>query len=170
MIRHRLKIWFPGATARFTLSLLFFCGILLTGCHTGKHLTMEHRSAERNEQIERKIREGVMQWMGTPHRLGGNTKSGVDCSGFVARLYNDLFDIDLPRSTKGQVKTGIPLSPDRLLPGDLVFFKPALLKRHVGIYLGNGEFAHASSTSGVTISNITDRFWRKAYWTARRLL
>ena len=58
---------------------------------------------------------------------------------------------------------------DHLLPGDLVFFHPPNKIRHVGIYLGRGEFAHASTSTGVTISQMNSTYWRNAYWTARRV-
>jgi len=157
------------STMRFFL-IIFGILILLAGCLQSRSVVIEQRSTQRNREIEEKLREEITRWIGTPHRLGGNGKSGIDCSGFAVRIYGDLFNLRLPRSTKEQVKTGVPLSRDDLRPGDLAFFKPSFGKRHVGIYLGNGEFAHVSSTAGVAISNIDDRFWAGVYWTARRIL
>jgi cell wall-associated NlpC family hydrolase len=101
--------------------------------------------------------------------MGGTRKSGVDCSGFVQRIFNDLFNITLPRSTALQVQTGIAVSIRHLRPGDLVFFHPPDKVRHVGIYLGRGEFVHASTSKGVTISRLNAAYWRNSYWTARRI-
>jgi cell wall-associated NlpC family hydrolase len=115
------------------------------------------------------LRAKTLNWLGTPHRLGGNNRDGIDCSGLVVRFYNDLFDIRLPRSTKEQVKKGRFLPRHLLLPGDLVFFK-SFFQRHVGIYLGDGEFVHVSSRQGVIVSNMNESYWDDAYWTARRLL
>jgi cell wall-associated NlpC family hydrolase len=85
-------------------------------------------------------------------------------------LYRDIFNRSIPRSTSLQVQSGRPVTLSRLRPGDLVFFKPPRKVRHVGIYLGNGEFAHTSASKGVMISELSETYWRKCYWTARRLL
>ncbi len=119
--------------------------------------------------IEQRLRSEVRQWRGTPHRMGGTRQNGVDCSGFVQRIFNDLFKVKLPRSTALQVHSGKAVPVDRLRPGDLVFFHPPHKVRHVGIYLGRGEFAHASTSRGVTISRMDTAYWRNAYWTARRI-
>jgi hypothetical protein len=84
-------------------------------------------------------------------------------------LYRDLFARYLPRTTSEQVTEGEAVSPDELQAGDLVFFQPSK-SQHVGIYLSDGEFAHASSSQGVTVSEINDPYWRRTYWTARRVL
>ncbi len=100
--------------------------------------------------------------------MGGNSLRGVDCSGFVQQLYWDIFGRPIPRTTGLQVKSGSPVKKSRLCPGDLVFFKPPYKVRHVGIYLGQGEFAHASTSKGVMISNLAEDYWNRCYWTARR--
>ena len=120
--------------------------------------------------IEDLIRNEVLQWQGTPYRKGGSNRIGIDCSGFVQRLYRDLFDRQIPRSTDLQSRSGQSIGKEQLRTGDLVFFKVPYRGRHVGIYLGEMEFAHASTSEGVTISNLEDPFWRKSYWTARRYL
>lgn len=100
--------------------------------------------------------------------MGGNNLHGIDCSGFVQQLYRDIFGRLIPRTTALQVKSGSPVEKSRLCPGDLVFFRPPYKVRHVGIYLGRGEFAHASTSKGVMISNLTEDYWNRCYWTARR--
>lgn len=120
--------------------------------------------------LEARLRAAVRHWAGTPHQMGGNGRSGIDCSGFVQRLYHDLFNIRLPRSTALQVQTGTTISKEALRIGDLVFFHPPRKNRHVGIYLSNGEFAHASTSRGVTISRLNNPYWRDAYWTAKRVM
>lgn len=118
---------------------------------------------------DERIRNEVEGWLGTPHRMGGTTHNGVDCSAFVRAVYRDVFQIELPRTTTEQARTGTEISPDELQPGDLVFFHPSK-SNHVGIYLSNGEFAHASESRGVTISKFDQPYWNRAYWTARRVL
>ena len=75
-------------------------------------------------EIYRRIYRESLRWEGTPHRMGGTSRNGVDCSGFVMTLYQKLFQIRLPRTTKDQVRLGQWVSKDGLKPGDLVFFHP----------------------------------------------
>lgn len=116
-----------------------------------------------------RIREAVAPWMGTPHRMGGNDRSGIDCSGFVVRIYRDLFDVDLPRTTQLLIREGRPVDFFELVPGDLVFYRIPVKKRHVGIYLGEGEFAHASYRKGVMISRTDSPHWKQYFIGARRV-
>ncbi len=118
--------------------------------------------------LESKLRASVDPWIGTPHRMGGTSRRGIDCSGFVQQIYKEIFGKTLPRSSSLQVRAGKPIYQKELFPGDLVFFRPPYKKNHVGIYLGDKEFAHASTSKGVVISNLDDGYWRSCYWTARR--
>ena len=124
----------------------------------------------RTNNVEQLILAEYRHWKGTYHRLGGIGKQGIDCSGFVKTVYKDAFDIDLPRTTKTQVRRGKYVSFEDLQPGDLVFFKPPDYPRHVGIFLSRSRFVHASKTRGVTISTIDANYWGKYYWTARRII
>jgi cell wall-associated NlpC family hydrolase len=121
----------------------------------------------------RKILDGLYQqfetWEGVPYRLGGLSKKGVDCSGFVYMTYLNQFNIRLPRSTHRQSQTGEYVFRKNLSAGDLVFFRTGFSTRHVGIYLENGLFAHASKSSGVMISDLQDNYWSKRYWKAVRI-
>lgn len=127
-------------------------------------------SAPASDDLQLKLRAAVQQWLGTPHRMGGNSHRGIDCSGFVQHLYKQVYGKSIPRSSTLQVKQGHPISKNQLVPGDLVFFKPPYKINHVGIYLGNQQFAHASASKGVIISDLTDHYWRDCYWTSRRYL
>jgi len=122
------------------------------------------------DEIENRILREYRQWRGTRHSMGGTGGKGIDCSGFVQKVYQDAFNIDLPRTTKEQVKQGKPVSFGELQPGDLVFFKPPGYPRHVGIFLSKSEFVHASKNKGVTVSRIDPQYWGKYYWTSRRIL
>ncbi len=123
-----------------------------------------------HNEIYRRIYREALQWEGTPHRMGGTSRHGVDCSGFVMTLYKKLFHVRLPRTTKDQARVGKWVPVEALKPGDLVFFHPPRKVRHVGIYLGDGQFVHVSSLRGVTISNLDTPYYRETYWTARRIL
>lgn len=129
--------------------------------------TSERASA--SAAVEQRLRSEVEAWRGTPHALGGTDQRGLDCSAFVQRVYASLFDVHLPRTTAEQAKAGRPVR-NGLQAGDLVFFKPSEKTNHVGIYLSEGEFAHVSSSRGVTISHLSEAYWRDAYWTSRRIL
>ena len=110
--------------------------------------------------------------VGSPYRLGGTSpETGLDCSGFVGHVFKQAAGILLPRDARAISESAHPLTPQELQPGDLVFFNT--LNRafsHVGIYLGDDRFVHAtSSRSGaVMVSNLNDRYWRQRFDGARR--
>jgi cell wall-associated NlpC family hydrolase len=122
------------------------------------------------DAIEVRIREEYEQWKGTRHIWGGTDQDGIDCSAFVQVIYQNVFHINLPRTTKKQLHTGTPVSRNKLRAGDLVFFKPPSAPRHVGIYLSKDQFVHASKSNGVTISEMDRIYWEKYFWTGRRIL
>jgi len=109
------------------------------------------------------------QWKTVKYKSGGMSKDGVDCSGFVSLTYDSRLGIKLPRSTDEQVNLGTPITQRELIAGDLVFFKTGRATRHVGIYLEDGKFLHASTEKGVMISRMDDAYWTKTYWKAVRL-
>jgi len=143
--------------------------VIMTGCASSYQAVPNYSEVYKNN-IEQMLREEVKLWTDTPHRMGGTGSHGADCSGFVMNVYDKLFGIALPRDTENQVAVGISIDKNELKPGDLVFFRPPKIKRHVGIYLSNGEFAHTSSLKGVAISRIDDPYWNKYYWTSRRIM
>jgi cell wall-associated NlpC family hydrolase len=143
--------------------------LLITGCASSYQIEPDSSEAYKND-VEQMLREEVKLWTDTPHRMGGTSSSGADCSGFVMIVYEKLFGVTLPRDVENQVAIGVSIDKNELKPGDLIFFKPPRIRRHVGIYLSNGEFAHTSSRKGVTISRIDDPYWNKSYWTSRRIL
>ncbi len=120
----------------------------------------------------RRLADEIRLFLGTPYRWGGTTLEGVDCSGLVQTIYKRVYGISLPRTTRQQYEIGVPLKGSRLRLGDLVFFR--LSRRggvsHVGIYLGEGKFVHASSTRGVLISDLQQKYYRQHFAGARRVL
>ncbi|GHA23625.1 hypothetical protein GCM10007082_25310 [Oceanisphaera arctica] len=104
-----------------------------------------------------------------PYRFGGVDTEGIDCSAFTRTLYQEVYGMELPRSTYEQVTLGRAIAKQELQPGDLVFFRTGSTQ-HNGVYVGDGKFAHASSSVGVTISRLDNVYWRSRYWQARRLL
>ncbi|WP_431221742.1 bifunctional murein DD-endopeptidase/murein LD-carboxypeptidase [Serratia sp. L9] len=130
----------------------------------------EFEAMVRNVDIKSKIMDQYADWKGVRYRLGGESKRGIDCSAFVQRTFREQFGMDLPRSTYEQEDMGKQIQRAKLRPGDLVLFRAGSTGRHVGIYLGNDKFVHASTSSGVTISSLTDNYWDKRYREGRRLL
>ncbi|HEY0828188.1 MAG TPA: C40 family peptidase [Bacilli bacterium] len=113
--------------------------------------------------------EKVNDVLGTPYKWGGTSTKGFDCSGFIIYVFKH-YKIELPRTSKSQAKIGEKVSKDDLRPGDLVFFNTNGVNiSHAGIYLGNGEFAHSSSSRGVRISKMNEAYYAKRYVTARRI-
>lgn len=110
------------------------------------------------------------QWLGTPYKFGGSSKSGVDCSAFVQYVMRDAFGFSLPRATYDQQRQGDPIARRSLIPGDLVFFQIGAKQPHVGIYVGEDLFIHAASSVGVSTASLNDSYWKPRYVTARRVL
>lgn len=106
----------------------------------------------------------IDSWMGSPHRMGGINKSGVDCSGFVGLLYHNVYNKDLPRSSREMGAEVKRKYLKELKEGDLVFFSFGGRQiDHVGVYLHNNKFVHVSTRKGVIISNISDSWYRKYF-------
>ncbi len=120
-------------------------------------------------KVKQVLNQQYRDWRDVPHRMGGTSKDGIDCSGLVYTTYRTLFGVDVPRSTASQSRSGRSVSREQLRAGDLVFFKTGVFTRHVGMYIDKGAFLHASSSNGVTISNLEDHYWRRTYWKARRV-
>lgn len=109
------------------------------------------------------------EWEGTPYRLGGTKKTGIDCSAFVQKAFVEAYQMSLPRTTRQQSKQGVEMSWSDAQQGDLVFFKTRRSTYHVGIYLGNKQFMHASTSKGVIISRIDNPYWASKFWQVRRV-
>ncbi len=154
----------------FQISILFIIILMTLGSVGCGAASVQGKTSRQAPTTEQKLRQAVHQWIGTPHRMGGTRQDGIDCSGLVTVVYRDLFDIRLPRTTRQQVKYGVGVVQNQLKAGDLIFFRPPHKVRHVGIYLGKGEFFHASTRRGVIISRLDEKYWRNSYWTARRVL
>lgn len=120
--------------------------------------------------VRQALLEQHQRWAGTPYRIGGTTDRGIDCSALVRNVFRDTFDVELPRTTYDQVHEGRPIDRQELQAGDLVFFRPPGRYNHVGIYVGNGYFLHASTSKGVIISRLDNSYWQRYYWQSRRAL
>jgi lipoprotein Spr len=102
------------------------------------------------------------EWIGTRYHLGGSTRDGIDCSALTQILFTSLYGITLPRTAKEQYDFSRIISRTQLKEGDLVFFNTIGGVSHVGMYLQNNKFIHAS-TGGVTISDLYEEYWMKKF-------
>jgi hypothetical protein len=107
--------------------------------------------------------EHIDEWYGTRYRYGGTTKSGIDCSAFVQSIYLSAFGMSLPRTARDQYRQSRIVSATEMKTGDLVFFNTTGGISHVGIYLQNNKFVHASTSYGVTISDMFDPYYLKRF-------
>ncbi len=117
-----------------------------------------------------KLYAAVGEWLGTRYCYAGDSKRGIDCSGFVSELYKKAFSLALNGSSTDLFKQVKPLKKTELREGDLVFFKIRKKRiSHVGIYLGQNKFAHASVKAGVTIDDLDEPYYRKFFYKGGRI-
>ncbi len=145
-------------------SPLFFRGGKSTG------VTPSAYALNRKEPTAGAIIATAKKYIGVPYVWGGSTPSGFDCSGFVQYVFS-AHGIQLPRVSKEQYKVGTKVSKANLKAGDLVFFDTeGNGVSHLGIYIGNDQFIHASSSKGVTITSLSNTYWSPRYYGAKRIL
>ena len=187
------------ASKTYLLIMLGVLSFYLTGCGISKRTTVQERqekvSAEQenpdveaeSEQpiplamdvssrienltsIQKQLQNAHQEWQETPYRYGGEGSNGIDCSAFTQQVFRDFFNKDLPRHTRSQLQEGEGIRRRSIKTGDLIFFKTGRRSLHVGISMGNGDFLHASVSSGVIVSNIAEQYWATRYLGARRVL
>jgi len=112
--------------------------------------------------------QSIDEWYGTPYKYGGSTKSGIDCSAFVQTVFASAFAISLPRTAREQYAVTHHISRTELKEGDLLFFNTQGGISHVGIYLQNNKFVHASVT-GVTITDMFEPYYVRHFVAAGRV-
>ena len=144
---------------------LFFRGGKSTG------VTPSPEALNGTASLAQKIIATAKQYIGVPYLWGGSTPSGFDCSGFVQYVFN-RHGISLPRTSKEQWTVGKSVSKDALKPGDLVFFANTYTTgiSHLGIYIGNNQFIHASSSKGVTVTDLNNAYWAARYYGAKSVI
>jgi len=113
----------------------------------------------------------IVDLLGTPYRYGGTDRDGMDCSGFTSRVYREAALPSLSRSTREQFRQGRPVQRDSLRFGDLVFFNTTGdSPSHVGLFIEDDVFAHASVSFGVTLSSLKSTYYKQRYIGARRVV
>ncbi|GCB34245.1 C40 family peptidase [Bacteroides faecalis] len=111
-------------------------------------------------------------WIGVPYRSGGDSKRGTDCSGLTYQVYRKVYRTQLPRKTEDLKKKSNKVNKRNLREGDLVFFTSRNSGKkvaHVGIYLKNGKFIHASTSKGVIVSNLNEDYYTKHWISGGRI-
>jgi cell wall-associated NlpC family hydrolase len=154
--------------------------ILAVGCtpnpryrNGGGEMPAESKSTVSHRSTNSAIRFGrILQgYLGKPYAGSSRFDPGMDCSLFSGEVFNKYAKIKLPRTAEDQFGAGKPVDRGHLQFGDLVFFDTNGKKiSHVGIYVGNNEFIHASTSNGVIISNLNEKYWSKRYLGARSVL
>lgn len=150
---------------------LMFC---LSSCHTSAprldYKALAQASVRLGMDIEltdnHKLYVNAAEWIGTPYRAGGDSRHGMDCSGLVSQLYKKTYRMRLSRSTDGQLKESNKIARRNLREGDLVFFTSRSSRKkvaHVGIYLKDGKFIHASTSQGVIVSSLKEKYYTQ-HW------
>lgn len=184
-------------TLLFVIAFVFMCGSVQGFAKTKKakskskasarskarHKTTHHKKTSHRGALSRgsgavlgegdaqRVLNYARRFLGVGYRFGHSSPSGFDCSGFTMFVYREA-GINLPHSASSQANVGLAVSKDDLAPGDLVFFQTYKQGiSHVGIYIGEGKFIHASSGSGyVTISSLSEDYYTARYRGATRIL
>ncbi|GAB3828103.1 C40 family peptidase [Hymenobacter jeollabukensis] len=113
----------------------------------------------------------ITEWLGTPYRFGSNSKSGTDCSGFVTRVFKEVYGISLVHSSRSMFNNVQHVAKTEMKTGDLVFFRrgPGQPIYHVGIYLKDGKFAHSATNGGVMVSSLEQPYYHRNFYAAGRV-
>ncbi len=187
------EAFFSRPTAHFSAlcAALLACALLaVTTSHATENDAIGANAITASEpidRIEQKLRDigqkardtaadvtaTALSLVGVDYKFGGNTPgTGLDCSGLVRYVFQQATGISLPRSSKEQAKVGQSIDKSQLQPGDLVFFNTRRFQfSHVGVYLGDNKFVHSPSRGGsVEVVNLDNRYWKKAYNGARRIV
>ncbi|HEY6907142.1 MAG TPA: C40 family peptidase [Ignavibacteriaceae bacterium] len=125
-----------------------------------------------NSNMKEKLLMEIIKYLNTPYKYGGNSTDGIDCSAFTQTVYHNVLSLDLDRSARDQYKQGVEIdNQDELKFGDLVFFntRRRVKPGHVGIYIGDNLFAHASSRNGVIVSSLDQEYYSKRFMGGRRV-
>jgi len=119
----------------------------------------------------KKLSSVVNEWLGVPHRMGGKDKSGIDCSGFTSVVLRSVYHKEIVGSSADMANKAKEINKSQLHEGDLVFFKIGGTRvSHVGVYLSNGYFAHATLKKGVLISSLSEPYYEKYYSGSGRIM
>ena len=170
-----------GATNGSIAAAFLLLSLTMAGCFPATRVETVRISMKGREALHRSIeltdlssaRRAVMAaaegWLGTPYLFGGLSRSGVDCSGFICNVYETV-PLRLPRNSAAQATVGQEVDIENALPGDLVFFNTTGAGvSHVGILINSDQFVHASTSSGVIVSSLSESYYRDRFLFLRRV-
>ena len=153
--------------------MLFVFVIQLSSCKTTRKKVAQKsvtNSVENKYRVSKKMEAFINDWMGVPYKLGGNDKKGIDCSGLMVQAYQMIYDKKIPRTSKQQFNACKHIKLSEIREGDLVFFNTnGKDVSHVGMYLSNHKFFHASVSKGVMISDLNEIYFKKCFVAAGRI-
>ena len=168
--------------SRLTVTILFVLSLTVSACGVAREAAVPSAGSGKApvmaavtgtsemSSVQERLFSAHSQWEGTPYVLGGKGPGGVDCSSFTQIVFDDFFDISLPRNTREQLQRGEGVRRRAIRPGDLIFFRTGRSTLHVGIAMERGDFLHASVSRGVMISNLSEPYWAGRYLGARRVV
>jgi cell wall-associated NlpC family hydrolase len=177
MMSRRIINWMPFS---FLVLIVIHCGLKPNPIFTNsasEEITIDNNyelydaNNRSLSDVEQRLLAEIKIYLGAPYRRGGTSQSGFDCSGLVTTVYRNTLNLKLPRKVRELYQYGRTVGPSDLLLGDLVFFERVenFGVSHVGIYIGELQFVHASSTSGVIISKMNDSYYRTRFVGAKRV-
>jgi lipoprotein Spr/probable lipoprotein NlpC len=178
---HRCPHWLNGCESKTMISrlvIIFILSLLLCACSPypryrsgGGDAPMLETPPEGKTTTNDRIRFGliIQQYLGKPYSGSSAYDPGLDCSDFVRTVFRKYNGQILPRTVADMFREGQPIARSLLDFGDLVFFKTDRHKvSHVGIYVGNHRFVHASTSRGVIISGLGEQYWAQRFVAGRR--
>jgi cell wall-associated NlpC family hydrolase len=162
----RIRIQFIFIAA---LSMMLF----FSSCSVRRKVSKsnEHHRNELNElDVSKRLNNEIKKWLGIPYKSGGTDTKGIDCSALTCALYQQVYAKVLPRTCQLQSEFCKKISKQHLVEGDLVFFKTGAQEvSHVGLYLGDHQFVHASVSKGVVISSLENPYYKQRFVSGGRI-
>jgi len=161
-----------GRLGRGCLAIAMLLMVPMTDLHAAEPTMLARSGVE--QMSESHLRQLLLthfaRWEGVPYEYGGYDRRGIDCSGFVNLTFKQALGVDIPRSTQLLASQGKRVARSALAVGDVLVFRTASKTLHVGIYVGDGQFIHASKSRGVMLSDVDSPYWRDVYIKAVRFL
>ena len=159
---------------------LFIISLFFLSCNSKKTITKNNIDDKKKQDVisryalllntdkkkvnNQKLYSFIDEWYGTPYKFGGSDKNGIDCSGFANKFYDEVYDKKIPRTVNDIYNSSNELNKNELKEGDFIFFKIESKKvSHIGIYLINDKFVHASTKKGIMISDLNEPFFQKCF-------
>jgi cell wall-associated NlpC family hydrolase len=158
----------PAVKSKISVAEISTAAIEKSNAIQFKYAQLLNRNVEAVKNIS--LFNFIEDWWQTKYSYGGSTKSGIDCSGFACRLFLDVYATELPRTARDEYNVCEKTTRDNLAEGDLVFFNTRGGVSHVGVYLGEGYFVHASTMNGVTINNLDDDYYSARFLGGGKIL